>query len=181
MGCIGFFLNLLSLRFSRQPDQSFSDAVVEARETAFQALANSRLPFDVLLSEFNIIRSSEHSPFFQAFFDYRQAAHEKLPFGNCSFEFQELHPGRTAYDITLDVTENDIDAVVMLRVQKSLYDLTAANLLLETYVHFLEVLSSDPSTSLESTPLFSERQRSRAVEVGRGKHIRSHVSKTLPI
>lgn len=124
----------------------------------------------MLLSEFNIVRSSTHSPFFQAFFDYRQAAPERHPFGNCQFDFQEVHPGRTAYDITLDVNENAIDATIMLRVQKCLYDLAAANLLLETFVHFLDVLSSDPSLALESTPLFSEKQLSRAVEVGRGKY-----------
>ena len=169
IGSIGFFLNLLALRFRRQPDQRFADAVVEARNTTYAALGNSRLPFDVLLNELNVARSSSHSPFFQALFDYRQGAQEKHAWANCQFEFQEIHPGRTAYDITFDVTDNATDALVMFRAQKGLYDLTAANLLLETYVHFLEILSSDASLPLKATPLFGEKRLTHAIELGRGE------------
>lgn len=88
MGSIGLFLNLLTLRFRRKPDQTFSDAVVEARDTTYAALGSSRLPFDVLLTELNVARSSTHSPFFQAFLDYRQGAQESHPWGNCQFDFQ---------------------------------------------------------------------------------------------
>lgn len=166
---IGFFLNLLTLRFRRQPDQKFADAVVEARNTTYAALGNSRLPFDVLLNKLNLARSSSHSPLFQAFFDYRQGAQEKHAWGNCHFEIQELHPGRTAYDITIDVTDGTTDALVMFRAQKGLYDSTATNLLMKTYVSFLEVLSSDPSLSLKATPLFSEKQLTHATELARGE------------
>jgi hybrid polyketide synthase/nonribosomal peptide synthetase ACE1 len=168
-GSIGFFLNLLTLRFRRHQDQNFADAILEARNTAYAALENSRLPFDVLLKELNVGRSSTHSPFFQAFFDYRQGAQEKHAWGNTQFEFQEVHPGRTAYDITLDVTDNGTDALIMFRTQKSLYDLTAANLLLETYFHFLEVVSNDTSLALKAIPLFSQKQLTKTIEIGVGK------------
>lgn len=167
---IGFFLNLLTLRFRRQSAQPFADAITEARNTSYAALGTSRLPFDVLLTELNINRSSLHSPFFQAFLDYRQGIQERLPWGNCQFEFRDVHPGRTAYDITLDVTDwNATDSLVMFRVQKGLYDLTAANLLMETYVHLLDTLTSNPSLSLQATPLFSEAQLTQAVQIGRGE------------
>ena len=169
MNSIGFFLNLLTLRFHRQSDQRFADAIVEARNTAYGALENSRLPFDVLLKELNVPRSSSYSPFFQTFFDYRQISREKRTWCNCQFDLQEANPGRTAYDISLDVTDSNTDAHVVLRVQKGIYDLTAANLLLDTYVHFVNVLSRDLSLSLKDTPLFSEKQLAHAVEFGRGR------------
>ncbi|KAJ5493860.1 Acyl transferase/acyl hydrolase/lysophospholipase [Penicillium fimorum] len=181
-GSIGFFLNLLTLRFRRQNNQTFADAVSEARDTTYAALGTSRLPFDVLLTELGIARSSLHSPFFQAFLDYRQGAQQKYPWGNCEFEFQDVHPGRTAYDITLDVTEwNATDTLVMIRVQKSLYDLTAANLLLKTYVNFLETVTSNASLTLEATPIFGQEQLTNAVEVGRGLNLTSDWPGTLPL
>ncbi|RYO74938.1 hypothetical protein DL764_010620 [Monosporascus ibericus] len=180
LGSIGFFLNLLTLRFRRQPHERFADAITEARNTTYAALSHSRLPFDVLLKELNVARSSSHSPFFQAFFDYRQGAQEKHSWGNTQFEFQEVHPGRTAYDITLDVTDSAKDALVMLRAQKGLYDQTAANLLLETYVHFLDTLSSDTSLPLNATPLFSEKQLTQAIKIGRGPKLISDWPETLP-
>ncbi|KAI0597513.1 hypothetical protein F4775DRAFT_593206 [Biscogniauxia sp. FL1348] len=180
MGSIGFFLNLLPLRFRRQPDQLFSDAIVEARNTSYAALETSRLPFDVLLSELNVTRDSAYSPFFQAFVDYRQGAQEKHPFGNCQFEMKEVNTGKTAYDITLDVTDGPTDAVIMLRAQKSIYDLTATKLLSETFLHFLEVLTGDPSLPLNHIPLFGESQLTRAVQIGRGPKLVSDWPQTLP-
>ncbi|KAL8913542.1 MAG: hypothetical protein Q9171_001624 [Xanthocarpia ochracea] len=177
---IGFFLNLLTLRFKRQPDQSFADAIAEARNITYAALGNSRLPFDVLLNELKMARSSTHSPFFQAFFDYRQGAQEKHPFGNTQFEFQEIHPGRTSYDITLDVTDNATDALIMFRGQKSLYDLTATQLIMETYISFVDTLSSNASLQLKSTPLFGAKQLAKAIEIGRGPQWKSEWPETLP-
>ncbi|KAI5918389.1 hypothetical protein F4810DRAFT_715562 [Camillea tinctor] len=181
MGSIGFFLNLLPLRFRRQQNQKFSDAISEARNTAYAALGTSRLPFDVLLSELNVTRDSSYSPFFQAFVDYRQGAQEKHPFGNCQFEMKEVNTGKTAYDITLDVTESPTDAVIMLRAQKSLYDLTATNLLLDTFRHFLDILTHDPSLALNAIPLFSETQLTRGVQIGRGPRLVSDWPQTLPL
>ncbi|KAJ5692060.1 hybrid PKS-NRPS biosynthetic cluster [Penicillium macrosclerotiorum] len=180
MESIGFFLNLLPLRFHRKSGQRFADAITEARNTTYAALSNSRLPFDVLLTELNVPRSSTHSPLFQAFFDYRPGSQDKHPWGDCQFEVQEMHPGRTAYDITLDVTESATGALVTIRAQKSLYDLTAANLLLDTYLNLLDVLTGDITLFLENTPLFSNQQLTRALELGRGPNLVSTWPETLP-
>ena len=180
LGSIGFFLNLLTLRFRRQPQQTFADAIVEARKIAHSALGNSRLPFDVLLKELNVARSSSYSPFFQAFFDYRQQTSDRQTWCNCKFDLDQMHPGRTAYDISLDVADLGSDVHVTLRVQKNLYDLTAGNLLLETYEHFVQSLAQDVSLSLEKTPLFSEKQLAHAVQVGLGPDLASDWPPTLP-
>ncbi|KAL5459023.1 hypothetical protein PMIN06_003013 [Paraphaeosphaeria minitans] len=177
---IGFFLNLLTLRFRRNPTQSFAEAISEARNTAHAALESSRLPFDVLLSELNVARSSLHSPFFQAFLDYRQGVQERHPWGNCQAELQDVRPGRTAYDITLDVTDSNTDSLIVFRVQKSLYDLTAANLLLGTYVQFLDTITNRPSLSLVDTPLFSQTQLGQSTQIGRGRNLQSDWPATLP-
>lgn len=180
LGSIGFFLNLLTLRFRRQPQQVFSNAIVEAQKTAYAALEHSRLPFDVLLKELGVARSPAHSPFFQTFFDYRQQTSDKERWLNCSFDLEEMNPGRTAYDISLDVADLGSQVHVTLRAQQQLYDLTAVNLLLETYTHFVTTLSQDVSLTLEATPLFSEKQLARAVQVGVGPDMTSSWPSTLP-
>ncbi|KAJ3531775.1 hypothetical protein NM208_g8729 [Fusarium decemcellulare] len=180
LNSIGFFLNLLPLRFRCQPDQPFNEAIVEARKTSHAALKTSRLPFDVLLEELGVARSASHSPLFQAFIDYRQGSPEKQRWGDCQLEMQEWHLGKTAYDITIDVTDTRADTVVMLRVQKSLYDVTAAELLLKTYVHLLDDFVSDPSLALSVPPLFSNKMLTCAAEVGRGPDMVSDWPATIP-
>ncbi|KAI1312189.1 hypothetical protein F5Y03DRAFT_341668, partial [Xylaria venustula] len=180
MGSIGFFLNLLPLRFRRQANQKFAEAITEARNTSYAALETSRLPFDVLLSELNITRDSSYSPFFQAFVDYRQGAQEKQTFGNTQFEMKEVHTGKTAYDLTIDVTDLPADSVIMFRAQKTLYDLTATTLLTKIFTHFLDVLTRDPSLCLNDIPHFSQQQLSQAVQIGRGQKLVSNWPETLP-
>ncbi|OPB43455.1 putative lovastatin nonaketide synthase protein [Trichoderma guizhouense] len=182
MGSIGFFLNLLTLRFRRQDNQPFTEAIAEARKISHAALENSRVPFDVLLSELNVARSSTHSPFFQAFIDYRQGHQEEQNWGNCQMRMsEEVHTGKTAYDITVDVTETDAAAFIFFRGQKSIYDQEATQLLCDTYVHFLEVLTSEPSLAMSAIPRFSEKQLAEAVQVGRGPKLVSDWPETLPL
>lgn len=180
MGSIGFFLNLLPLRFRRRSGQQFADAVIEARDISHAALANSRLPFDVLLSELGVARDSSYSPFFQAFIDYRQGAQAKHAFGDCQFEIEKIDTGKTAYDITLDVTDGVSETLIMMRAQKSLYDATAAQLLSETFVHFVEALTRDAPPALGEMPIFSEAQRTQGLQVGRGPKLESDWPATLP-
>ncbi|KAL6694280.1 hypothetical protein J3F84DRAFT_395947 [Trichoderma pleuroticola] len=182
MGSIGFFLNLLTLRFRRQASQPFTEAITEARKISHAALENSRVPFNVLLSELNVARSSTHSPFFQAFIDYRQGHQEEQKWANCQMRMsEEVHTGKTAYDITVDVTETDAAAFIFFRGQKSIYDQAATQLLCNTYVHFLEVLTSEPSLVMSAIPLFSEKQLAEAVQVGRGPKLVSDWPETLPL
>lgn len=169
MGIVGLLLNLLTLRFKSEPNQKFSDCVAEARDKAYGALTNSRVPFDVLLKELNVPRSSSYSPLFQAFFDYRQGQQEKRPFGNTDLQFIELHPGRTAYDMVLDVTESPEGVVILFRTQTNLYDMAATESLLDAYVNLLEAFSSDTSLAIEKPPLFSNEAGIHALSVGRGK------------
>ncbi|KAF2121672.1 lovastatin nonaketide synthase [Lophiotrema nucula] len=180
IGSVGFFMNLLTLRFRRQARQSFADAIVEARNTAYAALEHSRLPFDVLLKELKVARSSSYNPFFQAFFDYRQIDRGRQTWLQCQFDVEDYHPGRSGYDISLDVADLGPEVQIALRVQKSFYDVTAANLLLDTYTHVIDVLSRDSSLSLQSTPLYSEEQLSRALSVGCGPDLATDWPETLP-
>ncbi|KAF3766643.1 hypothetical protein M406DRAFT_252003 [Cryphonectria parasitica EP155] len=180
MGSIGLFLNLLPLRFQRKSQQAFVDAMVEARDTAYGALEHSQLPFDVLLKELGVARSPSYSPFFQAFFDYRKQTTDREVWCDCEFRLDEMHPGRSAYDISLDVADLGSNVHVTVRVQQGLYSLTAANLLLETYVHLLSALAKNTTLSLDDTPLFSEKQLAQAVQVGVGTDLISDWPATLP-
>ena len=181
MNSIGFFLNLLTLRFRRDEGQSFNDAITDARQTSHAALEHSPLPFDVLLNELGIERSSKHSPFFQAFIDYRQGLQAFQPFGNCQLEMSpDIHTGKTAYDITVDVTETEEESVIMVRGQKSIYDLTATQLFADTFAHFVDVLTATPSLALPEIPMFSQKQLTDAVTIGRGPKLVSDWPETLP-
>lgn len=106
MGTLGFLLNLLPLRFQRGVAKTFTNAIHDARNKAYSALAHSKLPFDVPLNELNIGRSATHSPLFQVFVDYRQGVRETTSFAGCEAKGESWHIAKTGYDVALDIIEN---------------------------------------------------------------------------
>ncbi|OAA60067.1 Beta-ketoacyl synthase [Cordyceps fumosorosea ARSEF 2679] len=176
---IGFFLNLLALKFESRPSQAFKDAIVEARTTSHAALEQSRLPFNVVLSALGLDRSSAHSPLFQAFIDYRQKNPRKQGWGGCQLSVEHWHVSNAAYDLVVDVTDDPDGAVVMLRAQKFLYDAAATELLLEAYIHLLQAFASDPDACVNEPSLFTEQSKNLSLQAGRGPMMTSTWPETL--
>lgn len=166
---IGLFLNLLPLSFRKLTSQSFSEAMKEAREKVYGALGNSAVPFSELLVMLDIPRSSSHSPLFQAFFDYRQGAQEKMKFADLDLEIGGADPGGWGYDVVLDITESSAGSLVVLRGQDYMYDTEGLETLLRCYIALLESFAENPSTSVHEGRLFTDAQIAKAKELGQGK------------
>ncbi|KAF2642116.1 hypothetical protein P280DRAFT_517110 [Massarina eburnea CBS 473.64] len=144
-------------------DSDLIEAIVEARDTAYTELEYSSLPFDVLLKELKMTRSSSQQMWVE-----------------CQFDVEDYHPGRSGYDISLDVADLGPEVQIALCTQRSFYDVTATTLLLKTYLHFVDVLSRDTSLSVEDTPLFSEEQFLHSLAVGYEPYMSTDRSATLP-
>lgn len=171
IGTLGFFLNLLPLRFEKKSAKTFSDAVRNARNKVYSALSHSKLPFDVLLNRFNIARSATHTPLFQVFVDYRQGVQERTTFAGCEAKGESWHIAKTGYDMALDIIENAAgDSLLTLRLQKSLYSSSDTKMLLQCYVNLLQSFSMTPEVSLEIPSLFQKVDIDRAIELGRGQY-----------
>lgn len=167
-GTIGFLLNLLPLRFKANSKQNFAEAIKEARDKAYSALAHSKLPFDVLLEELDIPRSSTHSPLFQVFMDYRQLA-VKSPKMLGAQADGVASTGRTAYDLTLDVNEVSGDEIkIAFRTQKYLYSQTSTDILFKSYVRLVKEFASSFDVAPSKVQLFDSADTKAAINLGRG-------------
>ena len=149
MEAIGMYLSFLPLRFRLRETETFEEAIVETKAKAYAALSHSRLPFNILLDVLDVPRSASHSPLFQAFIDYRQGAQETLPFGDCKLDGLKFESGRTAYDISLDITEDaKAGPIIKLKTQSSLYSQEDnTEILMKSYVNLLEHI---PQTQIYS-------------------------------
>lgn len=166
---IGFYLNLLPLRFQRNLTQSFGDALKKTRSEVQGALANSNLPFDVLLEELSVPRSAAYSPLFQAFVNYRQGAQERRPFGNCTLAGERYEIGKTAYDLTLDIIENTNGEVsIMFMAQSSLYSQEDAEILATGFAQLTDAFSKNPVMRLGRGPVYDPIDVERAIRLGKG-------------
>ncbi|KAJ5624593.1 hypothetical protein N7510_000902 [Penicillium lagena] len=179
-GVVGFLLNLLPLRFKSDGQQTFSAMMKEARTKVFGGLAHSKVPFNVILEDVNVPRTSTHNPLFQAFIEYR--ATNKLT----SEAFKHDQPAnstsysKTPYDITMNVLEDHLgDVIVSFGVQGALYSEETAALLLRSYITLSKTLAANAGMVTSKAQIFSDEEVSRAVALGKGPSLEQSWPKTL--
>ncbi|KAF5247338.1 hypothetical protein FANTH_6429 [Fusarium anthophilum] len=173
MGSLGFFLNLLPLRFRRKRRGTQLSSIIQtARDTAYGALQHSTLPFDVLLRELNVPRSDKYTPIFQVFMDYRQVVQERSTWGGCKLHGEKWHNAGTGYDIAFEVTENiTTDTLFSMRLQKQLYSEEHTALLLRSYLSVLEYMVQGTNKAADAAPAWSKDDIQAALDAGKGKSL----------
>ncbi|KAF4997659.1 hypothetical protein FGRMN_3691 [Fusarium graminum] len=169
---LGFFLNLLPIRFDRPgPKAKFNASVKSARSKAYAALEHSALPFDLLLSELGVSRTADAPPVFQVFVDYRQGTQERAKFASFDAAGEEWYHPRTGYDISLDLLENaEGDTLVTLQLQQSLYTQEHTDLIASAYVNLLKGLVKNPARDVPilSPSIWPDERINDALRVGQG-------------
>jgi hybrid polyketide synthase/nonribosomal peptide synthetase ACE1 len=166
---MGILVNLLPLRFKSKLSSTFGETVKETRRAAYGALENSKLPFNVLLENLSVERSSTHFPIFQVFMDYRPGIQERLKLGDVEVQRLDWSYGKNAYDINLDIMENtEGSAFITFNAQKYLYGQEQVDTLMKVYINLLEAFSRDPALRLNEPALFSQAEVQAAIDIGRG-------------
>ncbi|KAI0191981.1 hybrid PKS-NRPS [Xylaria flabelliformis] len=177
---IGIFLNLLPLRFRRQFQETFEDAVINTSQKALAALDHSRLPFEVILEELDVERSLASMPLFQVFVNYRMGAFQQNPLGECELWHRSISEAVFAYDLFITVTEPTKDScVVEFTVRDDIYTEGACGLLVKTFVHLLGQLCEDPCQRLDQYSLFSAADARLGIEVGQVAKRESRLKQSL--
>lgn len=177
---VGFFLNLLPLRFKTDSSQTFHEAVKEARSKVVKALANSRVPIDVLLNEVRAPRAPTHNPLFQAFINYRPGVQDKRQYCGCDIEATQVDTSQTAYDISIDILENPgATSTIYLSGQRELYSKANVEVLSQCYHNFLKAFAKNPALRLGRPSLYDVEAIQKALNVGKGPSLTTAWPETL--
>ncbi|GME28594.1 Beta-ketoacyl synthase [Neofusicoccum parvum] len=82
------------------------DLAKRTAKKVFSALANSEVPFDLILDQLNVARSCAHSPLFQVGVDYRMNDLLTIPFGDCQLEIAAFEDAKNPYDLSFSITQS---------------------------------------------------------------------------
>ncbi|KAM0720785.1 hypothetical protein Q7P37_003070 [Cladosporium fusiforme] len=166
---VGHFANILPMRFEVKPSQSFASLLKNTSHTVLSAFDNSRVPFDVILEKLGIARSSEHTPLFQAAFNYRIGDILELPLGENRMTMDRYSDIKTPYDLTINVTQTAEGGHSMECITNDdLYTHAATDLFMSTYQSLITSLTSEQSTTIDKCKMFNDAQVQEAIMLGRG-------------
>lgn len=184
---MGPYVNLLALRFRDCPS-TFASALASARDKTFAALGHAAVPFDAVLRALRVPRDLSHAPLFQAFLDYRLGFPSQQPFADCTLEMLEFEPGRTAYDLSVDIIDtplyNDVnatggkgggDALLSVFGQTALYEEEDVRIFATCFEGLIKEIVEEPSKSLTgpgSEWSYRDADVAKALELSRGTHLR---------
>lgn len=169
MDTVGFFLNLLPVRFHVPTGSTFAQVAENTAQQVSHALEKS-VPFDILLNQLNIARSSSHTPLFQVLVNYRLAMTKNIPFGNSYLTINDAEEGRNPYDITMSFLESQSEGLgVTLDCLESLYDADATEMLLDMYMYLLKELTHNVNIKVDECQIYEPEDIFRALRLGQGK------------
>ncbi|CAH0054720.1 unnamed protein product [Clonostachys solani] len=178
---LGLFLDILPLKLSLEPDQSFTETVKNVKEASDAAFANSGVPFDLILAELGVPRSTSHTPLFQSFFNYRQNIQETWEFCGCEAEGELISAGQDAYDVSLDVLDSSSGKgeLVTISANSALYTQNDAVVLAKCFVSLLTNASRNPAAKITRAILYREEDVQDSIAAGRGPEFRTEWGGTM--
>ncbi|KAF4439073.1 polyketide synthase [Fusarium acutatum] len=176
---IGFFLNLLPLRFNVQKDAKFSDLVTKTAQHYRTAQANMGVPFDVILDRANVAREPTSTPLFQVAMNYRQGNFSKIPLGGSNLEFKVGFDVQSPYDLAFSITPNNETTYVQVVAREDLYTREGTDTLLSAYLALLHDVSRDVSKTLKTIRLYDQAGIDKALSLGYGDMVDYHWPSTL--
>lgn len=177
---VGFFLNLLPVRFRINRHDQFSKLAQQTSKNVLDALQRSNIPIDLILEKLGVPRSSTHSPLFQVVANYRVSDYLGTELGECQMQYCLVDEAKNPYDLCFAITHSTTGSgLLQIMSQTYLYSIEATELLMDSYVYLLEEMSSNPSMKIQDCPLFDSREVHRAISLGKGPRLEYEWPDTL--
>lgn len=161
---VGFFLNMLPLRTSLDPETSFADLLDQSRQTVVGALSNADYPFPWMLETVRIPRDRSVSPVFQVMFNMLNLPHEAIEDDELAITFSELDSGYVKYDLSLYAQEHGERLFLQFAYLTDLFEPATVRRMLDNFEVLLGDVVADPSRRLRELRVTSEGERVHLLE-----------------
>ncbi|OUL34272.1 hypothetical protein BV372_14215 [Nostoc sp. T09] len=170
-GLIGFFSNTLVLRSNLAGNPTFRQLLDRVRQDCLEAYTHQDLPFEKLIEELKPEqRSRNSSPLFQVKFSLnppwsngRGMASVELPDLTITALFGYIYHGKTKYDLTLVLREQDNGLGMVFDYNAEMFDAITIEQMLGNFKTLLEGIVANPDQPISELPLLTvpEQQKIR--------------------
>ncbi|KAJ5273998.1 hypothetical protein N7478_009123 [Penicillium angulare] len=106
MDVLGPLYNIVLVRLLAQQSTRFETLLEATRDKTYAALANSKLPYPVLVKELGSQHVTEDYPFVHVFADYRTGQSTSMKFGENNELIMMDYDFNVPYDVSLDTIDN---------------------------------------------------------------------------
>ncbi|KAF2098822.1 polyketide synthase [Rhizodiscina lignyota] len=168
---MGYFTNLLPLRFRMNAGERFNNLARRTRDNTFAALSHANADFDTILDTLKVSRSGDQNPLFQIAVNYRMGGSKTMPLGKCEIEWTSSTDARNPYDLIIDISEIAEGTIISFTTQSYLYSAADTRMLMTWYLRSLEGFATNTSRLASDCSLGASLDIQHAVDLGRGDRI----------
>ncbi len=143
-GLVGPFSNPIALRLRVNDSLSLREVIRQARETTLDALANSDLPFMVLLERLQSRARRGRNPLFQFYFTYQTAFVRAVEVASLKVNPLPSLTVGTPFEIQLAIIERENEIHLQMDYNPDLFDSGTIRQFLGRYCETLQTLMSAP-------------------------------------
>ncbi|HEY1939772.1 MAG TPA: amino acid adenylation domain-containing protein, partial [Candidatus Angelobacter sp.] len=157
---IGYFLNTIVYRLDLSGNPTFSELLQRTRVTTLEAMANSDLPFESLLSKLQAERDPSRAPLVDSSYAFGND-HKKpeAPAGTASVEEFDAFYQSGWLDVNLGVNDNSDYAVVVFDYLTDLFLHSTGERMMLHFQRLFEQATADPKRRLSDFLLLNDRER----------------------
>ncbi|HLG64403.1 MAG TPA: amino acid adenylation domain-containing protein [Ktedonosporobacter sp.] len=160
---VGFFVNTLVLRTDLSGNPSFRTLLQRVREMTLAAYDHQDLPFDRLVQELKVERSSNSNPLFQAAFVLQNILASVRPLTNLEMSSLEVDSGTAKFDVMLELTEIDGGMRGKIEYSTDLFDAGTIKRMVGHLQTLLHAIVADPEQSIMQYPLLPPAEEQTVV------------------
>jgi amino acid adenylation domain-containing protein len=161
---IGFFVNILVLRFNLAEDPTFAALLAQAREVSRGAFAHQEVPFEQVVAELQPERTLSRSPLFQALFVFQNARLGRLELPDLLVSPLEHATATAKFDLSLTLGEAGEVLRGGMEYATDLFDPTTIQRMCLHLEVMLAGAITEPERPLSQLPLFNAAERQQLVE-----------------
>jgi non-ribosomal peptide synthetase component F len=151
-GTVGCFANLVPLRISCRPDQSFGDLVERVRDVLLGAYEHQYLPFSEIVRATGAARSFARMPIFQTTVQQVRPEVLTLRLAGCSSRPMPANAEVSRFELTLFVTDDPEGLVLDLEYALDLWDAAAVERRAAQLAAVLAAGAGAPSSHIGELP-----------------------------
>jgi amino acid adenylation domain-containing protein len=119
---IGFFANMLAMRVRVDPNASFRELLDHVREFALEAYRHQDIPFERVLEELSVNRSSNRTPVFQVIFALQNASSGLQELKGLKIEDLGAEAWTVRFDLEVNAIERNGQLHIVWIYNRDLFD-----------------------------------------------------------
>lgn len=166
---IGFFANTLPLRSVIDFQLSFEQFLDVVKNDALAAFEHQDIPFELLVDELDLARSTSVSPLFQSLFVWQNAHDEQFVFPGVEVSPVHRESGQAKFDLTLTMAEEDGIIGGGIQYRTELFKRASIDSIILLFKNVINTVVHNPKMALNRLSFNDEASRQAELDKGARK------------